>query len=97
MRTLGRERAKDTTLDYSAAFAERRGIECVAVIVSERAQQAAQAIGQAVAGRVAEQAADVRERAAQAYRAMVQAKEGGQGAAVTRAHTAQEGALAYRR
>ena len=25
-RTLGRERAKDTTLDYSAAFAERRGI-----------------------------------------------------------------------
>ena len=25
-RTLGRERAKDTTLDYSAAFAERRGL-----------------------------------------------------------------------
>ncbi len=26
-RTLGRERAKDTTLDYAQAFAERRGIE----------------------------------------------------------------------
>ncbi|MHB8283154.1 MAG: Ti-type conjugative transfer relaxase TraA [Caulobacteraceae bacterium] len=27
VRTLGRERAKDTTLDYATAFAERRGLE----------------------------------------------------------------------
>lgn len=27
VRTLGRERAKDTTLDYAVAFAERRGLE----------------------------------------------------------------------
>ena len=35
-RGLGRERAKDTTLDYAAGFAERRGIAPVSSIVVER-------------------------------------------------------------
>jgi Ti-type conjugative transfer relaxase TraA len=38
-RTLGRERAKDTTLDYSADFAERRGLVRSEIAVPARAQR----------------------------------------------------------
>ncbi len=121
--TLGRERAKDTTLDYlkqgalgradreragegyARVFAERRDI-----FVPERLVQAvresAQAVGQAVGGWVAERADVVRERAAEAYRAMRQARDGpvqdgpvrqgGQESAQGRPPTAQEAAEAYR-
>jgi hypothetical protein len=41
-RTLGRERAKDTTLDYSDAFAERRGLGQSDIIVPQGALQPAE-------------------------------------------------------
>ncbi|WP_426020756.1 Ti-type conjugative transfer relaxase TraA [Brevundimonas sp. DWR2-3-1b1] len=41
-RTLGRERAKDTTLDYSGTFAERRGLGRSAIIVPRGTVQPAE-------------------------------------------------------
>ena len=124
-KTLGRERAKDTTLDYrgqadsrqgelfqdlrdgpgregrggdyARTFAERRDI-----IVPEQLVQAVRERVQAVSGWAAERAEVVRERAAEAYRAMRQGREGsepregGQVPASEPRQTAQAAAEAYR-
>ena len=127
-RTLGRERAKDTTLDYlgqgglrlpdregvgesyARVFAERRDIFVPERLV-QAVRQSAQAVGHAVGGWVAERVDVVRERAAEAYRAMRQARDGsvrdgpvqdglvrqgGQEPAQGCSPTAQEAAEAYR-
>ena len=46
-RTLGRERAKDTTLDYGDAFAERRGLVRSEILVSPETGKPAERAGQA--------------------------------------------------
>ena len=128
-KTLGRERAKDTTLDYrgqagsrqgelfqdlrdglgrergggdyARTFAERRDIFVPERLV-QQVRERAQAVGQAVSGWAAERADVVRERAAEAYRAMKQGREGsepregGQVPASEPRQTAQAAAEAYR-